>query len=692
MERWLKLLLHISIKQDSPTLTSIDSQRSYSERPYQYGLSCNTKGQEDQEDHLTAYAYRQLEDETECSGSFGLSGLFMTQQFRKEGNGISETLSLSNPHTYPVRVNKVHFGFLALLRDKTAWQLRAIPFLVQLDGSVHDYTMDQLVSGTAKNARYVDASREEPPIREDGLRSEAWAWGDDTGGIVIIKYNNEQVEYSIAAVDRDQGDAVLRFGGAGLAFYGEPLYQCQLNAGETFTFGKTYYFPYEGTIQAAYALYRLFIEQKGHTFPKAYNPPVNWNVLYDIGWHHSDADQLHKHYHKEAILLEAEKARDCGCELLYLDPGWEVAEGLTLWDESRLGSVSDLATQLKVDFGLDLGYRTILRTYKKHWDEAYQVQHSYGLMQPERMKPVWGYHFWEPCLCHPEFFEEKLKRILEISKQGMKFMMFDEMDWRGPCYDPSHGHTVPSTARDHIEAVYRLAAEVRKQCPDILTEVHDPVSPWSHTLYAPTYFRQGPAEVGSYDEHWGFEYMWNCIDDLKTGKALALYYYNLGSSIPLYLHITMAADNDACIFFWWTASTVRHLGIGGKTSHPTVEFAGALAPFDREQRFRSYREQMNLYRKLKPFFARGTFHGIAEHIHLHTLAGQTGGVINVFNLTEDDQEFVFSVPTGLFGSQQALAITGAIAIWENSEVEFRLRLGALSPGIIRVGVETHLVE
>ena len=94
-----------------------------------------------------------------------------------------------------------------------------------------------------------------------------------------------------------------------------------------------------------------------------------------------------------------------------------------------------------------------------------------------------------------------------------------------------------------------------------------------------------------------------------TGKALALYYYALGCNVPLYLHITMAADNDACVFFWWTASTVRHLGIGGKTSNKTIEPGGGLAPYDPEQRFAAYQAQMRTYNRLKPFFVRGVFHG-----------------------------------------------------------------------------------
>ncbi|MBP1994897.1 hypothetical protein [Paenibacillus eucommiae] len=684
-------MLRIAFTNDSPCLISVDSQESYSDLPYQYALRYSRNDQEIYEGNLEMSTMTHSEDDAELQGSFAASGILLKQRFRHEGDGISEEISITNPNIHPLMLKQVYFGFTKKLEDKSDYRLRAIPFLVQLDGSVHDYTIKQLVEGQAINADQTDLSREEPLLLKEGLRSEAWAWGDDHHGIVIIKYNNEQVEYSVARAANEQGEAVLRYGGAGLSLFSEPSDSSTLEPGQTFTFGKTYYFPYEGNIQTAYAVYRTFLENRGHTFGRTYNPPVNWNVLYDIGWHHSNAEQLRIHYHKEAIMKEASKAKDIGCELLYLDPGWEVAEGLTLWDESRLGDVSELVHELKEQYNLDLGYRTILRAYKDGWNEDHYVRHSYGLMQPDRMEPVWGYHFWEPCLCDPEYFNEKLQRILAITKQGMRFMMFDEMDWRGPCSNPNHGHQVPSTAIDHIKAVYRLAGEVRRQYPAVLTEVHDPVWPWTTSLYVPTYFRQGPEGVGYYDENWGFEYMWNCIEDLKTGKALALYYYNLGCSIPLYLHITMAADNDACVFFWWTASTVRHLGIGGKYSHPTVEFAGELVAYDQEKRYSDYRDQLSVYQKLKPYFVRGTFHGIAEHVHLHTLEGTSGGVINVFNLMEEERELEFTISLALLGGEEDLLVTGAEASWSNEEVTFRLTLAAMSPGIVVVGEAAGLV-
>ncbi|MCL5998480.1 MAG: hypothetical protein M1546_20860 [Chloroflexi bacterium] len=150
--------------------------------------------------------------------------------------------------------------------------------------------------------------------------------------------------------------------------------------------------------------------------------------------------------------------------------------------------------------------------------------------------------------------------------------------------------------------------------------------------------------------------------------------------------MTMAADNDQCVFFWWTASTVRHLGIGGKTSNKTIEPGGGLPPYDPEQRFAAYQAHMRTYNRLKPFFVRGQFHGIAEHIHLHTLPGVAGGVINVFNLTSVEQMFEFDVPMRLLGTTQALPVKGAGAEWREDAVRLNLSLPGMCPALIEIGV------
>ncbi len=599
---------------------------------------------------------------TRFTGLFDKLGVEIEQIIRRYETGLEETISLRNNGDQPVKLDKIELGFCSDLDERPDWRLCAIPFKVQLDGSRHDYPVQALLDGQFKNAVFENSTRKfMPPLKEEGsLRSEAWAWGTGEAGVTVIKYNNREIELSVAAPFKQGIENQLRFGGAGLCLYGEPSGALQLEPGQAFTFGSTFYLPYEGGLGQAFKVYRDFLDQKGHTFPVDYNPPVNWNELYDVGWYHSDSEKLKQNYTRAALLKEAQKAKDAGCELLYLDPGWEVCEGTTLWDEARLGSVKDLVATLKNDYGLGLGYRTILRTYEDYWPKEFLIKHYDKPYQPVEMGDQL---FWEPCLCSPAFWSEKLKRILDISKAGVRFMMIDEMDWRGPCFETGHRHHVPTTPLDHCLAVYRLSDAIRKACPGLTIEAHDPVWPWSNSIYTPTYFQQGFGDQGCYDENWGFEYMWDCLNDLKSGRALALYYYNLGCNVPIYLHITMAADNDACVFFWWVASTVRHVGIGGKQSSKTIEPPEGLPPRDVEQRFEAYQDQMKLYQRLKPYFVRGSFHGINETAHLHTLDGKKGGVLNLFNLTEVEQEIEVFIPRSLLEADNDLPVSGAQAEW-----------------------------
>ena len=541
-----------------------------------------------------------------------------------------------------------------------------------------EYTMEDMIEGKFSN---VDWRNDETVMGQDlvdryRLRSEGWAWTDGRCGLLIVKYNDEMIEYSLVERNGYSRRECLVFGGVGFALYREPRPASVLEPQAKVSFGPTRYIFFDGGWKEAFYLFRDFMAEKGHGLPDGYNPPVNWNVLYDIGWYHSDREKLFKHYNLEALHREARKARDLGCELLYLDPGWEVCEGTTLWDEERLGRVEDLVRTLKEEYGLKLGYRTIGRVYRDEFPNEWYIQRSKEKGQYIRPigsdgKPI---GFWEPCTECREWWEEKLRRILAITGKGVKFMMFDEFDWRGPCFNPSHGHPVPSTPEGHVRAVYRLIEEVRRRCPEVLVEAHDPVWPWRSVRYVPTYWRQG--EV--YQENWGFEFMWDPLEDLLSGRALVLYYYNLAYSIPLYLHITMEGDNDNCLAFWWYASTVRHLGIGGKK--------GLRSSKENELRFQAYRRAMRTYLELKEFYVRGTFYGLDELIHVHTLPQRGEAVLNAFNLTDRpvSRTVIFKLEEVGLDPELEVAIEGAEWERRGSEIRFGLEIPAMSPILVRL--------
>jgi hypothetical protein len=214
----------------------------------------------------------------------------------------------------------------------------------------------------------------------------------------------------------------------------------------------------------------------------------------------------------------------------------------------------------------------------------------------------------------------------------MRFMMFDEFDWRGPCYAPNHGHPVPSTPEGHVRVVYGLIHQLKRRLPGILVEAHDPVWPWG-VRYLPIYFDQtldASWRPGSYKENWGFEFMWKPIEDLSSGRALCLYYYNLACDIPLYDHITAEYDNDACLGFWWYASTIRHLGIGGKKGLDSRQI--------NKTHWQAYLKAMERYGRLRDWLVRGRFICLDEWTYLHVLAGRPSGVLVAFNTGEQPVE------------------------------------------------------
>jgi len=136
--------------------------------------------------------------------------------------------------------------------------------------------------------------------------------------------------------------------------------------------------------------------------------------------------------------------------------------------------------------------------------------------------------------------------------------------------------------------------------------------------YTPVYYKYGLP--GSYDENWGFELMWQPMEDTLSGRARSLYYYNLACNVPLYLHIDLRDDNEHQLVLWWYASTCRHLGIGG-THADRISAEG-------------HRQAMLRYRQLEDFYKRGNFYGANEEVHVHALPDKNAFVVNLFNLSD----------------------------------------------------------
>jgi hypothetical protein len=247
------------------------------------------------------------------------------------------------------------------------------------------------------------------------------------------------------------------------------------------------------------------------------------------------------------------------------------------------------------------------------------------------------------CLGSKAYLDEAAKRLLENCADGVIYVMFDGNWYQGGCNDPTHGHPVPFTKEDHMRANLELARRIHEKYPHVLIEMHDMMMGGHPARNTPVYYKYGLP--GSYDLNWGFEQMWECLSDITSGRNRALYYYNLGCNVPIYLHINLTKDTPGLVVLWWYASTCRHLGIGGTHKDPAVVAAQKAA--------------MHQYHDLERFFKRGEFYGINEEIHLHALPEENAFVANLFNLSDQKRTIGGRIDLERMGLQGGQLVAGA---------------------------------
>ncbi|MCE5199138.1 hypothetical protein LLG39_09185 [bacterium] len=600
----------------------------------------------------------------------------MTQQFNLRDNEeyLEENISLRNASKKDIVLRGYRFGFRKHLNkpkkyggpgmDIDEYRLIALPFRLQPDGKKHDYQLDDLYHGRYQTSEFYNPARlVQEVVDKNRARSEGWAWTNGEHGLLVVKYNQEAIEYSMLDTEHRDGHTYLTFGGASPSLYNEPTQVRHLQVGSTATFGTTRFHFYEGLWRRGAYMFREFMSTRGHGIPENYDPPIHWNELYDIGWHHNNKEALAKHYTLETMEHEAEKAREIGCDSLYLDPGWETCEGATIWDEERLGKVDDFVRKIKEDYGLEVAFRTIGRSYCDSYPGMYRrrADGSIGYYAPYDPKP-----FYETCIASEQYQQEKMARLKKLVDAGMNFIMLDEFDWRGPCYNPKHGHPIPTTPDMHARAVMDLARKLHETHPELLIEVHDPIWSWG-PRYLPVYYLH---DSNSFNEAWAFEFMWNPLEDLLSGKALSLMYYNLAYEVPLYLHMNMDYDNDNCLAFWWYASTVRHIGIGGKKGN--------------DKRFQAYKEALSEYKSMKNLYTRGRFYATDELTHIHVIPEEGQCVVNAFNLTDTHTSRKVEVRLGDFGLVEDINVDGTRAEIVGTKVVLDLDIPPFSPKIVKI--------
>jgi hypothetical protein len=594
-------------------------------------------------------------------------------------------------------VRNIRFGFRKTIfdRDSQSWLHGAdrqtivpVPHRRRwgqvVDHRAASYSMSDLVPG--------NWSGDNLP----GRGAEAWVWGDGTSGYLIAKYNREQIEFSLADGEfvlapskrsdnyyqtfnsQIAGGANVCFRYAGVGRYNlAPEGIREMGRDAAFEFGATRIYPVEGDWQDGYKTYKGFLIEKGHVCPPDFDPPLHWNELYNLGWRGGDNAPLQE---LPDLYAEAAIATDIGAEAFYCDPVWDVVEGSSIWDEERLGSLDEFVRSMQARYGLKTSLHLMIHTKTLAEDPRIYRRRQDGSVD------TWPglYSGGRICAASPAWQELKTERLLKLAEAGVTFMMFDFVSYVPPdvpikrfeasgsaCWAPDHGHEVPLTMQSHAEGILKVIQEVKRQYPNVLIEAHDRVRGGMQDFH-PLYFQHGLPN--SFDENWGFEYMWDSFMDLLSGKALSLYEYNLAYDIPLYLHIHCGQDNDRMLAFWWYASTCRHLGIGG-VKDPASPLYQAL------------KRAVSTYRRLKPFFARGRFIGIEPLIHCHALPEQGAAVFALFNLGSEPIVREVDITASEVGVTALRSVRNAAVRLDDDRLRFTVEVPPLSPLLVEVNTD-----
>ena len=627
------------------TLYSKINNKVYADEEYHYRILTSSKkgsryaylvhlGSEYKAKKLSSRKIRmEGTDRLIIEGKFAETNISITHEFilEKGSKWLDEKITLINRGSKKVRIGLINLGFKKeFFKQYVGWvdnldeyTLTAIPtrryFGYGEDRRKESFSANDILLGA-----WVEKQAEMP-----GFCSEGWLWGNKQGGLLICKYNPSQMEYSrfhrlpTTLPGRGAEDVDIVFGGVSL-YEGNPELATTLEPENSYSFGVTRYAVYQGDYKEGYYLYRSHLEEHGHKFKPDYNPPVHWNELYNLGWVSEKTGFFVKGiefevYTLEQLYEEAEIARDIGAECLYLDPGWNIALGSSIWNEERFGPLKEFSQNIHERYGLKLALHLMMNFEGEDEPDEFYLRSKTGV------KVVADPYINLFSLCaNNHWVEEKTRRVLELAKEGIDFFMFDFTDLSTfmvdniGCFSKDHGHKVPMLRNTHAENIFKVIQNVKKNFPQILIEAHDRGVRPRHPLY---YQHNLPH---SFDENWGFECMWNPMHDLLSGRATQLFEYNLAYSIPLYLHINENSDNKNMLQFWWYASLARHLGIGGLSDRKSVKYM-------------VLKEAMALYKTIKPFLTRGIFYGISQNIHLHVDEIDKLGVITAYNLSSRSQ-------------------------------------------------------
>ena len=624
-------------------LTDMATGASLADGPYVYRASCSEKRGTLVHEGLEGASLHGATPKTgtssiEVRGTF--AGLAVSHVFSLPPDRpiLEERLTLTNPGREAVGLAALETGMTKIVADHIGAiapehaddRITAIPFRHRPDDPAdveHEFSIADLLSRSGREHRvnvepYTWPQHGYAPFRNHA--SEGWALSHAGKTLGVFTFNQEGMEFGLLAPEVGPRNVALRFGGSGM-HAGDPSYLAAIAPGASVTLGITRYVLTDGDAACAYLAFRAFLDEQGCRFPEDFDPPVHWNELYDNpDWNIATPGRPPGKrntrpvcYTRDQMMEEARKAKEYGCESLYLDPGWDTDFGTFLWGEQWLGPRKTFIDEVRTRFGLGVSLHCPLATWMSLDGRSAGSWPSEALQRREDGSVVDG----AVCIGSRQYLDEAERRLLEHCADGVVYLMFDGNWWNGGCWDRAHGHPVPFTYEDQVRACLDLAQRIHARYPKVIIEMHDPVVGGAVPRYTPVYYKYGLP--GSYDDNWGFELMWQPMEDIRSSRARSLYWYNLGCNVPVYLHIDLRDDNEHCLVLWWYASTCRHLGIGG--THPVPAVAAAQV------------HAMRRYRELERFYIRGEFFGMGEELHVHALPDENAFVVNLFNLSDTER-------------------------------------------------------
>lgn len=518
----------------------------------------------------------------------------MRSRFRVAGGGrwVDESICMSLPEVADVRDLRAGPTFDA---DRMAgFTAHPVPFKVGMDGRDCSVRVSE----------------------SDGFSGFAEGWIIENGrqGLLAMRVPDGSpdtcfVPLSISATD---GKRILHVGSVGPDgddHRTRNSFLPALERGEQVSFPRTRYAFYEGGWEEGVALFRSIVKEELSRCRQPYKPsPVTYNTYHDFG----------PKYDRAMLEQALPVIADLGVGLLHLDPGWETFWGSSVWNREAMGEAGDFV-KLAGSFGLLVGCWTTLHLmggdpgddwYARDADGETFIAEDFGR---DRLTGVCPLGAWR------DGFVRNMRALVDA---GFVFINSDFHDWpweQQSCHAKGHRHTGPLTRPEWALALNEAFGAVHAGNPDLVIEMHDHVE--SGEYRTPVWYLYD--RLDSYDEKWAYEFMWKTHEDLLAGRLFSLYHLRKAEPVPLFLHMNMRTDNANALAFWYVASCVNHIGVGGALKAAPEVFAG-------------YKRAIALYNRHFDEFTRGEFVGIDETAHVHIHPDGDRAVLICFNLTDEE--------------------------------------------------------